>query len=425
MGWQALFMPDPDADNSVLIRATLSPRRRYGLALGCVAGAALVRYAMVAGGMSDSSPYLLFALAVVAAAWYGGLGPGLMATVLSAVVVAGLVMRFDPPRNGLSGHLPGAAVFLALGVLVSWLGHVNRRTTALLQKMYQQMEGRVQRRTGELAASNAALVEEVAAGERQHAELLALNTRLEESNRELQDFASVASHDLQEPLRKVQAFGDRLGERYGERLEDAGRDYLDRMQKAAGRMQVLIDDLLTFSRVTSRGQPFIRVDLDRIAREVVSDLEARIEQVDGEVELASLPAIDADPLQMRQLLQNLIGNGLKFARPGVPSVVRVYAEEPDPASQAAPAMAGKAVSLCVSDNGIGFEEKYLDRIFHVFQRLHGRQAFEGTGIGLAICRKIANRHGGDITARSRPGHGATFIVTLPIRQVKEDVDDER
>ncbi|MFO7958622.1 MAG: ATP-binding protein [Candidatus Brocadiia bacterium] len=237
--------------------------------------------------------------------------------------------------------------------------------------------------------------------------LRATMAELERSNRELEQFAYVASHDLQEPLRKIRAFGDRLETRCGDALPPKGQDYLDRMVNAAERMSKLINDLLALSRVTTRGKPFIPVDLGKVTREVLSDLEARIEEVDGRVEVDGLPTIHADPTQMRQLLQNLISNALKFHREGVPPVVRVQAEVvPDPDN-------GEVCRLTVEDNGIGFDEQHADRIFGVFQRLHARGEYKGTGIGLAVCRKIAERHGGRITARSRPGEGATFTVTLP------------
>jgi light-regulated signal transduction histidine kinase (bacteriophytochrome) len=179
-------------------------------------------------------------------------------------------------------------------------------------------------------------------------------------------------------------------------------------------MRTLINDLLSFSRVATRAQPFKRIDVGQIAKEVVGDLDGRLQQVDGRVELGELPQIEADPLQLRQLLQNLIANGLKFRREGVNPVVRVDARRIDVDGQA------PRVELAVADNGIGFEEQYLDRIFEVFQRLHGRNEFEGTGIGLAICRKIVERHHGTITARSKPGEGSTFIVTLPLEQTGKE-----
>lgn len=239
---------------------------------------------------------------------------------------------------------------------------------------------------------------------------------LERSNRELQDFAYISSHDLQEPLRKVVAFGDRLKTRHGDALDEQGRDDLERMRGAAARMQRLIDSLLTYSRVTTHAQPFAAVNLSTAAQEAVADLDALVERTGGRVDVAPLPTIDADPAQMYQLLQNLIGNALKF-HGKAPPLVKVHGgplstqglEPPD----------GSADPLCqivVEDNGIGFNPKYLDRIFQPFQRLHGREEYEGIGMGLAICRKIVERHGGAITAHSASGQGARFIVTLPSKQ---------
>jgi light-regulated signal transduction histidine kinase (bacteriophytochrome) len=180
-------------------------------------------------------------------------------------------------------------------------------------------------------------------------------------------------------------------------------------------MQSLIQDLLRFARITSQAHPFLPVDLAQVTQEVLSDLEVRIAETNGQVEVGELPVIDADAMQMHQLFQNLIGNALKFHQKGKPPVIRVYVESRD-----FPELADHMLRLVVEDNGIGFDEKYLDRIFTVFQRLHGRTEYEGTGIGLAICRKIAQRHGGDITARSIPGQGASFLIALPFRQVDED-----
>ncbi len=259
---------------------------------------------------------------------------------------------------------------------------------------------------------------------RSHEELKGYARKLERSNKELQDFASVASHDLQEPLRKVQAFSDRLRSRCAGSIDDQGRDYLDRVQNAAKRMQTLINDLLTFARVASKAQPFVPTDLAAITREVVSDLEVRIEQAQGRVEVDDLPNVDADPLQVRQLMQNLIGNSLKYQRADVPPVVRVSSKRVvHEAAGPAEVPPRPYCQILVEDNGIGFDEIYSDRIFTIFQRLHGRSEYEGTGVGLAVCRKIVERHGGSITAKSQLGEGSTFIVTLPIRQPKESTTD--
>ncbi|OUC15424.1 MAG: hypothetical protein B0A82_06725 [Alkalinema sp. CACIAM 70d] len=237
------------------------------------------------------------------------------------------------------------------------------------------------------------------------AELRELTERLERSNQELESFAYVSSHDLQEPLRKIQAFGDRLNSRSRHLLDDKSQDYLQRMLNAANRAQVLIDNLLTFARVTTKNQPFTAVNLREVINGVLSDLEIRIEKVSGTVEVGELPVIEADPQQMRQLFQNLLGNALKFSREGVPPVVRVTAS-----------VEQQKVKISVADNGIGFEEKYRDRIFEVFQRLHGRSDYEGTGIGLSICRKIVERHRGTIVPYSQPGAGTTFVITFPLQQ---------
>ena len=231
--------------------------------------------------------------------------------------------------------------------------------------------------------------------------------KLARSNAELEQFAYVASHDLQEPLRKIQAFGDRLKTKYETGLGPEGLDYLGRMQNAAARMQVLIQDLLSLSRVASNSKPFTSVDLGDTVRTVVSDLEMRIQDAGGRVEIGTLPVIFGDRGQMAQLFQNLIGNGLKFRKPGENPVVKIHSEPQTLAT-------GEALWwITVEDNGIGFDEKYRDRIFQIFQRLHGRNEYEGTGIGLAICRKIVERHGGAITANSSPGAGAKFSITLP------------
>jgi PAS domain S-box-containing protein len=252
--------------------------------------------------------------------------------------------------------------------------------------------------------------------------------QLERSNAELANFASVASHDLQEPLRKIQAFGDRLKAKCSEALGDQGRDYLARMQNAAERMQVLIQDLLKLSRITSRAQPFQSCDLNQIISEVLTDLEVAIENQKARVEVGELPVIDADPLQLRQLFQNLITNALKFHKPDEPPLIEVssklYELTEDSASTGAKA-GERRCEITVRDHGIGFEQKFADQIFVVFQRLHSRTEYEGTGIGLAVCRKITDRHSGRIMAYSAAGEGATFVVTLPVKQPSTETNEPK
>lgn len=273
------------------------------------------------------------------------------------------------------------------------------------------LETRVRERTGELTVANGLLESEIVERRRAEEQVRAVAEELQRSNRELEQFAAVASHDLQEPLRKIEAFSDRLQKREAAVLSDPGRADVVRIVSAAHRMRQLIEDLLTYSRVTRKGRPFVRVDLEAVAREVIDDLGQRIEQVGGRVEVGPLPSVDADPLQMRQLLQNLIANALKFHKPGEGPTVRVGGRvEPGPE--------GGTCILSVQDDGIGFEQVYADRIFNVFERLHGRGEFEGTGMGLAICRRIAERHGGTIEARAEPGRGATFLVRWPARSAE-------
>ncbi len=264
----------------------------------------------------------------------------------------------------------------------------RKRAQEALRAAHHDLEQRVRDRTAELARSNT----------------------------ELEQFAYVASHDLQEPLRKIQAFGERLHKRAGSQVDAESRDYLARMLNAAQRMQALIADLLQLSRVMTRGEPLAPTNLDAVVREVVSDLDARVQDSGGRVMVDALPVVVADATQMRQLFQNLIGNGLKFCRPDAAPVVEV---------RALSALAGgtdTTVASCrisVSDNGIGLDEKYRERIFAPFQRLHSRTEYAGTGMGLAISRRIAERHGGTISVTSQPGQGATFVVTLPLQRPAE------
>jgi PAS domain S-box-containing protein len=234
--------------------------------------------------------------------------------------------------------------------------------------------------------------------------LEALAGELERSNKELEQFAHIASHDLQEPLRKIQAFGNMLVTKNSDKLDEQGKDYILRIQNAAKRMSELIRDLLKYSRVATRAEPLETVDLEEAVMEVIADLEIRIKRSGANVEVLELPVVKAVKSQMRQLFQNIISNALKFHGEEQPRI-RIRSQFTDDNCQ-----------MFVEDNGIGFDEAYVDRIFMPFPRLHGRSAYEGTGMGLAICRKIVERHGGSIIAKSKPGKGSTFIITLPVKQ---------
>ncbi len=253
--------------------------------------------------------------------------------------------------------------------------------------------------------------------ERSAETMLEYTRKLERSNRELVDFAYVASHDLQEPLRKIEAFGDRLTKKYATILPDDGKMFVERMQSAAERMRRLINDLLSYSRVTTAAKPFQLTALNEVVADVVSDLQIRIEENAAKVEIGDLPTIEGDPTQLRQLLQNIIGNALKFKKPNTIPVVKVSAVVTDEHELDT---TGQAIILTIQDNGIGFDNQFREQIFTIFQRLHTRNEYEGTGIGLATCRKIVERHQGIIHADGRPDEGSVFTITLPKQQMSKE-----
>jgi PAS domain S-box-containing protein len=248
--------------------------------------------------------------------------------------------------------------------------------------------------------------------------------KLAHSNMELREFTYIASHDLQEPLRKIIVFSDRLQEKFSHQLSEQGIDYLNRIHNATRRMSSLINSLLTYSRVTIKAQPFSIVNLNKITTDVLSNLEIRIEQSGGYVEIRELATIEAEPTQMHQLFQNLISNALKFHREGIAPEVKVYSRIiKENTSCLWTDVKKEYVEITFEDNGIGIDPKYHERIFGVFQRLHGKDKYEGTGIGLAICQKIVIRHNGRIKVESQVGSGTKFIVKLPVRQNKLEVSE--
>lgn len=271
----------------------------------------------------------------------------------------------------------------------------NYRHHQRLEEINEQLEETVEQRTQELRV---------------------YSDELARSNRELEDFAFVASHDLQEPLRKIRAFGDRIDSGYGDALDERGRDFLHRMLTAAERMSTLISDLLAFSRVSTRGKDFAMVELNQVFTNVIGDLEIAIEESGASLHIGELPGIMADRSQIEQVILNLLSNALKFKAPDRAPVISVTCsatEQPD-VDAILHIQNSEWIRIQIEDNGIGFEQEFAEKIFAPFQRLHGRNAYKGTGIGLAVCRRIIERHNGIIEAIGTPGQGSRFIITLPV-----------
>jgi light-regulated signal transduction histidine kinase (bacteriophytochrome) len=245
--------------------------------------------------------------------------------------------------------------------------------------------------------------------------LLQKNEEFERSNQELASFSYVASHDLQEPLRKIQTFSHRIQEKEFERLSLQGKEYLTRMAAAAERMQALIEDLLTFSRTNTGPRVFQKTDLNKMMEQIISDLKDNIEEKSAVVEYKNLPSVHVVSFQFKQLMENLILNSLKYHKKNQPPHIKI---------KAVPAKGNLITEwdadknkiyyvIEIKDNGIGFEQRYATKIFELFQRLHGKSEYPGTGLGLAICKKIIQNHHGFIIAKGEPGKGASFIIYLP------------
>ncbi len=303
---------------------------------------------------------------------------------------------------------PNGPLFASVSGLREWLPWLIFAAFAVVALIALLLARRAMRASQEIREAYAKLADANGALATTNAELATSNEQLERraqelarSNAELDQFASIASHDLQEPLRKVRTFTERIKEIEADALSERGLDYLERAGASAERMQHLIEDLLKFSRVATQGRPFKSVDLGVITAEVLEDLDDSVRRSGAVIHVGSLPKIKADRSQMRQLLQNLISNALKFSREDVSTEIDVSAT-----------IEGDMVQIVIADNGIGFDPQYSRRIFRVFERLHGRGSYPGTGIGLALCRKIAERHGGTVVAQSVPGEGSTFTVTM-------------
>lgn len=303
----------------------------------------------------------------------------------------------------------------------------NHFRTQIRQR--RKAETLVLRRTAELQRTNANLSKEIAARiqfeeerdsllellEQSNESLQDLNRRLAISNSDLQDFAVIASHDLKEPLRKVRVLAGNLRKIVCESQGSRAEEYVDLIDSCTERMQRLITNILQVSRVTTHGNPFVSVDLTQVARDAVEDLAVRIQETEGTVNVHPLPTIDADPMQMRQVLQNLIDNGLKYGDNGASPRVRVFPSE----VSSREGLAGHC-AICVEDEGPGINPADAERIFALFQRMNGSESREGSGVGLAVCRKIAERHGGSLRIEPAPVRGTRFVLILPVEHGSED-----
>ncbi len=273
---------------------------------------------------------------------------------------------------------------------------------------FNQMISQIEKREIELTVKNSFLKKEIEQRNRAEDSLKTYAKELKRSNQELQEFAAIASHDLQEPLRKIITFGDRIAKEFPE-TNERGNDYIERMQKASERMKKFINDLLEYSKIESKANPFKREDLNNIFSDAMESLEFQITESQAQISCDSLPTLEVDSFQIHQLFQNLIGNAIKYKKENDPPVIQINA-----------CSIGNGLwEIVVKDNGIGIDSEYLERIFKPFERLHGKNEYEGSGMGLTICRKIANRHGGNISASSVPQKGSTFRITLPEIQKRE------
>lgn len=277
------------------------------------------------------------------------------------------------------------------GRLTQWIGYC---VDIHAQKVYEQT-----------LQDNKELKEIQAQLEENKEELERNVKELNRSNLELQQFAFVASHDLQEPVRKVAFYSDYLLNKYGDTFDKKGKSYLNGMFSASTRMRNLIHDVLSFSQVTREKTQFGKINMDKVVKEALLDLEVAVEEKKAVVDCDPLPVIEADHSMMVQLIENLLSNAVKYSKEGVAPRIRISSHQK-----------GSRVEISVKDNGIGFDEKYASKLFTLFQRLHAKDKYEGTGLGLAICHKIVELHGGKITARGKPDEGATFIINLPLHQ---------
>lgn len=373
----------------------------YLVAVLSVAVATGLRFALLPILGYEAWPLLLYFLATKISAWYGGFGPCLAAVFMSCFIAWYLFLGEPYSFFGLGvPEITGLALFLGIGIFTGLMSESllsSRRLveaanaellarTKDLEDLNLELEQRVTERTKSLAASNA----------------------------ELEQFAYVASHDLQEPLRMVASFCQLLEERYKDKLDARGQEFIHYAVDGARRMQLLVNDLLAYARVTSKARPSLRLSAAEPLAQAVESLKFAIKDAKAGISVGPLPEVWADPLQLAQLFQNLLGNAVKFHRKGVPPEIHV-SSTPDEDG---------FCRFAIKDNGIGIDPKHQDKLFVIFQRLHRREEYEGTGIGLALCKKIVERHGGRIWLESEEGVGTTFFFTLPCGRLA-DVLEQR
>lgn len=360
----------------------------YLLGIVLTAVVTLTKIQLPAVGLQ--TPFLLFIFVVILTAFIGGFGPGIVALVATSFSAA---YFFLAPTGNI--HVPSGInqtqmiVYIFEGLItISILGTL-RTLKIQLAESNKSLEEKVANRTKELRTTMK--------------EITKVNDELKRSNKELEEFAYIASHDLQEPLRKIQSFGNLLYDENKDTLNEDGKLYINRMLSASSRMRSLIDDLLSYSRVTTHQVEFNTVSLDQMMTELLNTLDIKIQEVNAEISVNSLPDVVGDENQLYQLFQNLLSNALRYRSEKRKPKIHIWGEKE-----------GSFAQIYIKDNGIGFEEKYKDRIFNIFERLHGRHKYEGTGIGLAIVKKIIHRHKGTIDVTSQPDIGTTFIISLPI-----------